>query len=275
MVTVPVESQLLPGQLSKVAFGRLCSFGLQGPFDTEIAAGNLFPMTTAQKLTLGSNCWMSKARVNSDNFTAIKGFRIRQGYDHVQPETTFTVDKVSSIHRITCIFGSVFRYLKTDKKPVTRTGSQVDNGGLPVEFVCMYIITSRAEVGAGLGSIEASFLSGKSRFNGFGGFGSGLNNQVTNQPFTQFFNRIIGSMVEFNPILFGVKPTIFAHKVKGQSKLFKGLQKHLALSACRIQFEAYGSLHSTLIQPYIKTFIKGIKGIARDASKECASSVLS
>lgn len=72
VVTVPVESQLSTRQLSKVALGTLCSFGLQSPFDTKITAIYFLPVFISKKFTLASNRWVVKTKVYPDSLTAIR-----------------------------------------------------------------------------------------------------------------------------------------------------------------------------------------------------------
>ncbi len=55
VVTIPAEAPLPTSHFFKVAFGRLCSFGLQSPFKSESSAVYFLAGSFAQKLSLGSN----------------------------------------------------------------------------------------------------------------------------------------------------------------------------------------------------------------------------
>ena len=52
VVAVPVESLLASRQLFEMPFGRLCSFGLEGTFQTEGAPINFLPMLLPKKRRL-------------------------------------------------------------------------------------------------------------------------------------------------------------------------------------------------------------------------------
>src|SRR5438045_1656723 len=78
MVAIPVESPLPARQLSEVAFGRLCSFGLQLTPDTEITPVYFFPGFSSQEFPFGSDRWMVEAEVHPDSLAPIPELHIGQ-----------------------------------------------------------------------------------------------------------------------------------------------------------------------------------------------------
>jgi hypothetical protein len=247
VVTIPVEAHLPTTKLSQVAFSRLGAFGLQRSFKPEVTAVYFFPVFFTKKPSVRSNGRVIKAEVYTDNFAVInpQGFG-NTDYD-VQPEFPLFINEVGSVSRATKIFSGVIGNDKIDKQAITGAGSQINRLGRPVEFETMQIITSRTELRAGLSGFLASFLSGKSRPDSLSSFGTSLNNQVTDQTFANFFNLTVGSMVQSNPVLLGVKPAVLTHIVKGLSKFIESLLQGLGLLSGSIEFYSDSSLHSTFI----------------------------
>ncbi|OJV92995.1 MAG: hypothetical protein BGO39_20995 [Chloroflexi bacterium 54-19] len=194
---------------------------------------------------------MSKAEIYANGFTAIEEIKFRDTNDYMQPETTLAVDKVCRIERQTNILSGVLWGSKTYNQPVTGACCEIDTGSLPVEFIGVEVVTSRTEVRTGPSSFPTSFVSSKGRLKRFGSFQPGLNNQVTDQALTVFFNGVVGSMVKFNSVLFGIEPAVLTNKVKSLGKFTKSMFKDFFLSLSSIQFKFNCSLHSTYILPYM------------------------
>lgn len=279
VIARPVESRLLATQLLEVLFRRFCSFGLQFSFEAEATAVNLFPTPLSQELMCRSHGWTIESQVDSDDLLSRGNIRFRDRNHHMQPVLATAVAQISRGNRISLISGAEVR--DSEREGHLPIAGRYANGlCLPIEGVGFLIVADRTEHALWhLDRLEAwlrlALLPGrshllrigrnlpglpcKSTFEGFRCLDTGLDEQVRNQPRTGNFHVTVRRVVQPDPVLFVVLPTVGTHLIIGLSELHKRLLQGLCLFRCWMKLYLHRSVHTNDI-PYMVSFCKYKKG---------------
>jgi len=281
MICIPVEASLPLAQLFQVAFGRLRSVGLEFSANAEGTAIKLFPVLTSQELAFGGNGWPIQAQVNPDDFRALGDNRFRNSNHHMQPEFAFTVDEVSSGNLVPCIVSTEVRYGEGDSQ-LASTTREPDRLPIPVERIRMHIVANTAGLTMrhldgleggwlfalllGFGNLLlivrlVLFLPREGTPESLGGFDTRLNEQVTHQPRARGFCLIVHRMMQLDPVLFAVLPTIGTYLIEGSRELPKRLSQGCCLFGSWMQLYSHRSVHTESI-PYMSRKCRYEKGEA-------------
>lgn len=102
-------------------------------------------------------------------------------------------------------------------------------------------------------------LPGERTLQGFRRFHAGLDEQVTDQPWTRCFCLIVGAVVQSHTVLFGMIPTIGTHLIKGGGELLKRLGESLRLLRGRMQLYAYRSVQAVKHRRIGRCFLSWLK----------------
>ena len=94
-----------------------------------------------------------------------------------------------------------------------------------------------------------------------GGFDTRLNEQVTHQPRARGFCLIVHRMMQLDPVLFAVLPTIGTYLIEGSRELPKRLSQGCCLFGSWMQLYSHRSVHTESI-PYMSRKCRYEKGEA-------------
>ncbi len=216
MITIPVETQLLARQLAKMAVSRLCSFGLQLSFNTEVAAVYFFPVGSAVELALRCYRRMVDTQIYAYGFSTGDGFNIWYGDNDVQVPLALAFEEICTVNRTAMILCGIGRQGETQAQPFALAAHHREGDGItiPIHAVGFLIVTRRAELRAGLAGFAPILQAGERRSKGFSGFDPGLNNEVANQASGFSFGGIVSGVMQAYTVLFVALPTISGHHVK-------------------------------------------------------------
>lgn len=251
VVTIAVESLLAVRHLFEAAFSRLRSFQLQSTLEAKIATVDFFPVSLAKKLSVRGNGGVIESEINANCLSIGDKLDIGQGEDDVQVETTFTVNKVGGSRRITDVLDSVFGNIEADNKPVPWRCGKINFLLIPRQFEGVHVVASWAKLRMWLFGLAPRLLPGSNGLECFGSLYPGLNNQIADNLDTERLRIIVSTVVQANPVLLAVLPTIFADEVKGSRERLQRVLERSFLFGGRVKFQANGSLHEYSL-PYIK-----------------------
>ena len=265
MICVPAESPLLARQLLEMSFRRLCSFGLQLSFETEATTLDFFPVRASQEASIGGHSGAVETEVNPDDFIVWREHRLRYAHHDMHPPFPLTVEQVSSGNRVALVLAAELRNRERYAN-LAPAGGQANVLVLPVERKGFLIVPHGAEdtLGAlhrlelrdGLATLFGSSylflivglmfgLPGEGTFQGFRCLDAGLNEVIGDQSRTGRFGGIVRGVMQLDPVLFPVLPSVVAHRIEGLRKLLRGLMQGLGLLRRWMQLYFHGSIHRT------------------------------
>jgi len=265
MICVPAESPLLARQLHEMSFRRLCSFGLQLSLETEATTLDFFPVRASQEASIGGHSGAIETEVNPDDLIVWRENRLRYAHHYMHPPFPFAVEQVSSSNRVVLVLATELRNCESyaDLAPA---GGQAHVLFLPVERKGFLIVPHGAEdtLGAlhrlelrdGLATLFGSSylflivglmfgLPGEGAFQDFRCLDAGLNEVVGDQSRTGRFGVIVRGVMQLDPVLFPVLPSVAAHGIERLRKLLQSLMQGVRLLRRWMQLYSHGSVHRT------------------------------
>lgn len=243
MICVPAESPLLARQLLEMSFRRLCSFGLQLSFETEATTLDFFPVRASQEVSVGGHSRAIEAQVNPDDLVVWRENRLRDAHHDMYPPFPLTVEQVSSGNRVALVLAAELRNRESYADLAPAAG-QANVLFLPVERKGFLIVAywaeytlgalDRLELRDGLAALFGSGylvligglvfgLPGEGAFQGFRCLDAGLNEVIGDQSRTGRFGGIVRGVMQLDPVLFPVLPSVAAHGIERLRKLLHGL----------------------------------------------------
>jgi hypothetical protein len=148
VVTVLSKPLHFTGEFSQMSFGSFSATGLKSSLELKVSLNNGLPLPFAKKLALRSNRRMIKSQIHPNRLIIVLVFAIGQANNYVQPEFTFSVDKVGRSGGEACVLGIESGNAKTYGYSPLR-GSQTSLSFIPLDPIASHIVANRAEIGFG------------------------------------------------------------------------------------------------------------------------------
>ncbi len=206
---------------------------------------------------------MGNPKIYADDMPIRHELRVWQGHNQVQPESALAVHQISTIiadtlfQQINCIWIQ----MKFHHLPALKSGQR---NAISPDGIRALVIADGAEAASGtthrlegwnrfpahmsagnlFGILSLSFhFPSERRFDGFGRFHSGRNDQLSRQQRVQGAQLIIGRLMQFHAILFTYVPTIGSDCVEAVSVLLHRFKQNTFLLWCSLKWDTNGSLH--------------------------------
>ena len=238
-----------PRQPFEMPLSGFCAFALKRTLQPEISTFSVFPRTFTKKLIVRCNGRTDDTKVHTDHIPIRNEFQVRQGDDHIQPESAFAKDQIRAIEcnalrkqspciRIQVQFNNLSASNRSQRNTVLMIG--IGTG----------VIANRADIALGalnrfenwigfatsmslrnlLRKLSFFFdLPRESRPDCFGCLRSGRDHQLSRQPWKCFSQRIVCCLMQLHTILFSVFPSKICHSIEAFCILQNGFKQYIEL----------------------------------------------
>jgi hypothetical protein len=268
----------LPKQFSRklfqVPFGRFCSFGLELAAEAEDAAFLLFPSVFSQEVTIASDGWMIKSKVNTNYITRGIDNRSRDIDNDVEEVTPVTETQVGRADFPTNILSGMLRDRKGHLKASRYSGKGASQR-LPLDPVRTLVVADRRRLRLwttnrfefwSRSPLLLSFLNllritssvlllpRESRFDGFSGFHTSRYHQLSRKIRVLSPQGIVGSLMQLYPVATCCLEPFIRNGIKAIRMLLHGSIQDSNLLRRWIQLYDNRSVHTKIIS-YIRRFV--------------------
>ena len=257
VVAVPPEAVNLPGQFAQVAFGRGGAFGLEVATEPEVPVVYFPPATGAEEMVVGRDGGTYYPQVYAHCLALVLEGHVRNRQDDVQPEAALPGDQVGAV--------------EADRSVQQRGGVRVepegDSDAPPDRGQGCHRVHGEHSVGAGVvpdgdesplgaGCLAALALPGEYRLDRLGGPHPGGANELGREPGVLDPQRVVGGLVELDPVLFPVVPPVGGDGVEADGVLLEGIPEDIRLVRTRSQLQSNCALHGHIL-PHSVQEVKG------------------
>ena len=252
-------------ELLQMSLRTIAAFALKRTLQSEVPAFRVFPGSFTKKSIVRCHSGTSNPEVYTDNLPVGNKLYIRQGNDHMQPEPAFAEDQVCAV-----VFNAVCEQTPSIRIEMHSNNLPASNSrqrnAIPVKGVGTLIISNGTDVALrasnwlerwrGFATSEGpcNFLwkfpflfdfPRESRLDCFSCLYSGGDHQLRWQAWVGFSQWIVGCLMQLNPILFPVLPSISRYGIETFCVLLNSFKQHSLLIVGGQQWKADGSLHET------------------------------
>ena len=249
----------------QMSLRTIAAFALKRTLQSEIPAFCVFPGTFTKKSIIRCNGGTGDPEVHADNLPVGNGLYIRQSHGQVQPKPALADDQVSTIvFNTLCKQTSCIRIeMYTNHLPAC---DSCQRNTVPIKSIRSLVVSNGTDAASGTSNwLErwsgfatsegpCNFLwkfpflfdfPRESRLDCFSCLYSGGDHQLRWQAWVGFSQWIVGCLMQLNPILFPVLPSISRYGIETFCVLLNSFKQHSLLIVGGQQWKADGSLHET------------------------------
>ena len=252
VIAIPTKAGLPVAHAAQVPLGALCSGLLQGTAQLEVPAFGATPTFPSQKGIGARDGWLRQAEVHSHRVMGRDNARRGQLHHDMQPPRAITPNQISRAGGMSGQWQRIVGHGEGDRHAPLRR-RQADLLRLPVNLVRVQVVARRAGCCGWGRDLATAALQDQRTLHGLGRFDAGLDVQVADQAGSVGFTGVVSGVVQPDPVPFLVCPSIRTHRVKRLRKELRRFRQRGRLLRCRLEFDAYRSVHTKSI-PYTVRF---------------------
>ncbi len=265
VIAIQAKPRDLVREFFQMSLRTIAAFALKRTLQSEVPAFRVFPGTFTKKSIIRRNGGTGDPQVHADNFPVRNELRIGQSHNQMQPEPALAKDQVRTVILNALCEQTPSIRIEMHSNNLPASNSRQRNA-IPVKGVGTLIISNGTDVALrasnwlerwrGFATSEGpcNFLwkfpflfefPRESRLDCFSCLYSGGDHQLRWQAWVGFSQWIVGCLMQLNPILFPVLPSISRYGIETFCVLLNSFKQHSLLIVGGQQWKADGSLHET------------------------------
>lgn len=218
MIAIATKTSLLATEDLQSTFGRFGPFGLTLPFLPKDASFDIFPTSFAKKFPFAGDCRSVDAKINTNCHRVLNNNGGRRFNDNMQKESSISVNKIGRAN-IACNSQKEHGGKMKRNGHFSRCRRKPNGCSLPIHFKSVDVVSRRASRRMRAERFTPLFSSRECGLDGFCGFDTSLNMEITHKIGKRIFESSVSQMMQPNAVFFIGFPCGIANSVEGNGKL--------------------------------------------------------
>lgn len=248
MVQVAPKPKLFSRKALEMFLCRAGAFGLKTALEPKVPSFEFAPAALTEESIVRCDGGTNDTEVYSDNLATCLEVYVWQCDHDVQPEPSFTQDKVSRVETAGASESGLVVGGNVDRKylPSIR-GCEAHGGAVSQNAVGASIVANRGQIRMWSRDFAALSLESKRRLDGFGCADAGGADKLGGQGRMLGAKWIVGRLMQLDSVLFLVRKPVQRHRVETGSVSEESPFESVSFRNCWSELKTNRSLHNPII----------------------------